>query len=98
MDQHSFETVTVSQLDKIFPSRGCHRHDTCLPLACILSQMNPFHIIPPYFFFTANLMPNSKLRLGVANGFFPPGFPTKILHLFLFSPSHASPACAAHLG
>jgi hypothetical protein len=39
--------------------------------------------------------PGPHLRLGLPSGLLPPGFPTKILHAFLFSPIRAT--CPAHL-
>jgi hypothetical protein len=49
-----------------------------LPLALNLSQMNPVHKLPPYFFkIYSNLI--LHLCVGIANGLFAPGFSTKKL-------------------
>jgi hypothetical protein len=54
------------------------------PLAPTLSQMNPVHILSPYFpKVHSNLSPH--LHLGPPSGLFPSGFPTQILYAFLIS-------------
>jgi len=51
--------------------------------------MNPVHYCPPYFpKIHANII--FHLCLGLPNGLFPPGIPTKILYAFLISPMHAT--------
>jgi hypothetical protein len=65
-----------------------------LPPVPILSQMNPFHTLTPYF---------SKIQFNVVllsmprspSGLFPSGFQTEIVYVFEIAPMHA--ACFAHL-
>jgi hypothetical protein len=57
------------------------------PLVPILSQMNPVHPIVRVISF--------HLRLGLPSGFFPSGFPTKVLYEFLIYTVHAT--CPTHL-
>jgi hypothetical protein len=54
-------------------------------LVTILSQMSPVHIAPSHFS-TIHFIVISHLCLCVPSGFFPLGFPTKILCVFLFAP------------
>jgi hypothetical protein len=60
----------------------------------ILSQINPVHILPPYFpkIHSNIVYPSTP---GLLCGLFPSSFPTKVLYAFLISPMHAT--CAAHL-
>jgi hypothetical protein len=41
---------------------------------------------PPASLLKSNLVPSTHLRLGLRNGVFPSGFPTKMLYTFLSSP------------
>jgi hypothetical protein len=64
------------------------------PLVPILSHTNSVHTIPSYLskiHFNILHPPTSRLP----NGLFPTGFPTNILHAFLFSPIRAT--CPSHL-
>jgi hypothetical protein len=54
------------------------------PLVPILSQIDPVHTITCYL--RSMLIFSTHLRLGLPSGLFPSGFPTNILHAFLFSP------------
>jgi hypothetical protein len=64
------------------------------PLATILNQMHPVHILPSCFCkMHSNIF--SHLRLGVPNGLFPSGFRTNISYAFLVSSMHAT--CCTHL-
>jgi hypothetical protein len=68
----------------------CHTY-TMQPRFPILRQINPFHVLPSYL--TRIVILSSLLRLGHANVFFFPDFPTRILCAFLFTPDmlHAPP-------
>jgi hypothetical protein len=63
------------------------------PLIPIPSQINPIHTIPSYLSNTYFNIVHPPLRLGLPSGLLPSGFPTSILHAFLFSPFvlHALP-------
>jgi hypothetical protein len=61
-----------------------HRVPKSPPLVPILSQINPVHTAPSYLRYTLILY--TQLRLDLPSDLFPPGFPTNILHAFLFSP------------
>jgi hypothetical protein len=52
------------------------------PLVTILSQIDPFHATPSYL--RSILILSTHLHLGLPNGLFPSGLPTKILYAFLF--------------
>jgi hypothetical protein len=55
-------------------------------------QSNPYHLI---LSLRSILIFSTHLRLCLSSGLFPSGFPTNILHTFLFSPIRAT--CHAHL-
>lgn len=59
------------------------------PLAPILSQMDPIHNSPSYFF-NILLILSFHLRPGLPSVFFPSGFPTKTSYAFLISPMTAT--------
>ena len=66
-----------------------YRNHKCpLPIP-ILSHLDPVHT-PTSHFLKMHLILFSHLRLGLASGFFPSGFPTKILYTPLFSPVRAT--------
>lgn len=54
----------------------------------ILRQMNPINAPPPSYLFILTLLP-SHLLLRAPRGPFASGFPIKILHAFLFTPTRA---------
>jgi len=66
---------------------------TRMPPASKVGQMNPVHTVLPHFFKThCNMILH---HVGLLNGFFPSGFPHKLLHAFPFPAIHAT--CSAHL-
>jgi hypothetical protein len=74
------------------PKIQYHVHESP-PLIPILSQINPIHTIT--FYLRSILILSTHLHLGLPSCVFPSGFPTKILHAFLFSANRAT--CPAHL-
>jgi hypothetical protein len=52
-------------------------------------QLNPLYTLQPTSL-SSSLIQFSYLRLGLLNGFFPSGFPTKTLYTFLSSPMRAT--------
>jgi hypothetical protein len=64
------------------------------PLVPILSQIDPIHTIPSYLCKSIVTL-STHLRLTLPSGLFPSGFPTNILHAFLFSPIRVT--CPVHL-
>jgi hypothetical protein len=57
------------------------------PLVLILSQIDPVHAIPSCLSLSSILILSTHPGLGLSSGLFPSGFPTNILHAFLFSSS-----------
>jgi hypothetical protein len=68
------------------PKFHCRVHKNP-PLVPILSQINPVHTTPSL---RSILILSSQIRLTLRSGLFYPGFPTNILHTFLFSPIRAT--------
>jgi hypothetical protein len=78
------EKPPVVQLFKNFQALyGTRRFITVFTKAHVLSQINPVHITPSYL--PKILILYTHLRLGLLSGLFPFGFPTNMLHAFLFS-------------
>jgi len=71
-----------------------YRSHKCLPPVPILSQLDPIHT-PTSHFLKFQLMLSSHLRLGLASGLLPSGFPAETLYKPLLYPIRA--ACPAHL-
>jgi hypothetical protein len=59
------------------------------PVVPILSQINPVHSNHPISLISILIL-STHLRLGLPSGLFPSGFPTNILHAFLFPPVRAT--------
>jgi hypothetical protein len=66
-----------------------HKSPSLIPF---LSQINPVHKVPSYL---SKIHSNITFHQGLPSGLFPSSFQTKILHVFLLSPIHAT--CPAHL-
>ena len=69
-----------------------YRIHICPPPVPILNQLDPVHAPVSHSWITI-LISSSHLRLGLPNGLFPSGFPTKTLHTLLLSAIHAT--CSA---
>jgi len=65
-----------------------------LQFILILSQINP-STLSHHISLRSNLVSPSHLSLSLPSGFFPSGFPAKILFIFLLCLIHAK--CPAHL-
>ena len=93
------EKLTGLQLVKKFPTfYGTQRFITALTSVChlSLSWARPIQSIYPHpASWRSILILSTHLRLGLPNGLFPSGFPTKILYTPLSSPICAT--CPAHL-
>ena len=57
-----------------------YRIHKCPAPVTILSQLDPLHTPPHPTFWRSSLVLSSHLRLGLASGLFPSGFPTKTLY------------------
>jgi hypothetical protein len=64
------------------------------PLVPILSQIDSVHSTPSYLLRSIFILP-AHIRLGLSSGLLPSGFPTNILHAFLFLTIRDT--CPAHL-
>ena len=88
------EKLTGSQPVKKFPAfYGTRRFITAFTSAghLSLSWASSIQSIPPTsHFLKIILILSSHLRLGLPNGLFPSGFPTKTLYTPLLSPIHAT--------
>jgi hypothetical protein len=84
----SWETAScaaIQELPSILWTPKVHyRVQKSPPLVPILSQTNPVHTTPSYL--RSILILFTHLCLGLPSGLFPSGFPTNILHAFLFPP------------
>ena len=93
------EKLTGLQLDKKFPAfHGTRRFFTTLTSVrqLSLSWANPIQSIYPHpTYWRSILILSTHLRLGLPNGLFPSGFPTKTLYNSLSSPIRNT--CPAHL-
>ena len=94
-----FKKLTGLQLVKKFPAfHGTPRFITALTSVrhLSLSWASPFQSIYPHpSSWRSILILSTHLRLGLSNGLFPSGFPTKTLYTTLSSPIHAT--CPAHI-
>jgi len=94
-----FEKLTGFQLVKKFPEfYRTRKFITAFTNArhLSLSRASSIQSIPPHPTSRRSiLLLSSHLRLGLASGLFPSGFPTKTLYTALLSPIHAT--CPAHL-
>jgi hypothetical protein len=76
----SQEILRISRNSKVH-----YRTHKCPPPVSILVQPNPVHI-PTSHLLVIILILSTHLRLGLPNGLFPSGFPTKTLYTPLSSP------------
>jgi hypothetical protein len=76
------------------PVVHCRVHKS-LPLVPILSEINPVYSNQSYLSLRSILILSTYLGLGLTSDLFTSGFPTNILHAFLFASIRAT--CPVHL-
>jgi hypothetical protein len=87
--------AATQELPKILWNPNVHyRVHNSTPLVHILSQTNPVYTTHPIYL-RSIVIQCTHLCLGLPCGLFPSGFPTNILHAFLFYSIRAT--CPAHL-
>jgi len=91
---HSFFTSTMIILAFYVARSFISVFTAALQFILILSQINP-STLSHHISLRSNLVSPSHLSLSLPSGFFPSGFPAKILFIFLLCLIHAK--CPAHL-
>jgi hypothetical protein len=76
-------TATQELPNILWNPKAHYRVHKTPPPVRILSHINPAHITPSYL--RSTLILSTHLCLHLPSGLFPSGFPTNILHEFLFS-------------
>jgi len=88
-------SAASQEIPRNFWNPKAHHHThKCPPPVSILSQHHPVPTTPSYFL-KIHLILSSHLRLGLPNGLFPSGFPTRTLYTPLPCPIRTT--CPAHL-